>query len=181
MASKTIKDFVFAYIRQQNGVVDPDHLAKEVLAHFPSSKWKNTHWSWYRNQITQGRFRDQFTAEIRNTLSASSRNSGRSGSRIKEHGDRILRDARQAITEAAAGDHQLRFKINRWVFSRLQQDEILQKKPIKQELWDTGIRACQVCGKPFASLKGVDLHRKDSSKPYSLDNCQLLCKLCHKS
>jgi len=68
----------------------------------------------------------------------------------------------------------------RWVFARLMRDEIRIKRPIKQELWDAGMRECQACGQRFSALKGAELHRKDEDKGYSVENCELLCRECHQ-
>jgi len=178
---RTIKDLVLDYVAKNDGRVEPSRIEEAVLLHFPDSAWKNSHWQWYRYQICKGRFKDEFSEEVRTNLSEGIRRNRRSHPAVKRHGDRILRQARQMISEAARGDSTLRFKINRWVFSRLQQDEIQTKKPLKNMLWDSGVRACQVCGKPFSSLRGVHLHRIDASMEYSDRNCQLLCRLCHNS
>jgi len=178
---RTIKELVFGFVNTNNGIVDPEKLEKLVLTHFPNSAWKNTHWAWYRNQICKGKYTNEFSEEIKEKLSGGSRRSTTRRDAIKDCGDEILRQARISITEAAKGNVDLRFKINRWVYARLMHDEIQAKKPFKQALWDSGIRACQGCGKPFSSLKGVHIHRIDASKNYDDDNCQLLCALCHKS
>ena len=55
------------------------------------------------------------------------------------------------------------------------------KRPVKQALWDSGIRACQKCGKEkFGTIKGVKIHRKNADEAYSVENCQLLCRKCHR-
>jgi 5-methylcytosine-specific restriction endonuclease McrA len=100
--------------------------------------------------------------------------------KVKRIGDEILKHARFVIGIAAGNDTQMRFKLNRWVYARLQQEEIREKRPIKQALWDSGIRACQKCTRKFKSIKGVEIHRKDSNKIYSVENCQLLCRECHQ-
>lgn len=100
--------------------------------------------------------------------------------KVKQIGDEILEHTRFVIGLAAGNDAQMRFKLNRWVYARLMQDEIREKRPVKQALWDSGIKACQRCGKKFKSIKGVEIHRKDSNKTYSVENCQLLCRECHQ-
>jgi len=95
-------------------------------------------------------------------------------------GDALLSHIRFVIALAAGDDLDKRFKLNRWVFSRLLQDEIRTKRPIKRQFWDDDMRACQACGQAFESLKGVELHRKDPSRAYSADNCELLCRECHQ-
>lgn len=201
---RTIKALVFDYVHQVGGSVDYDALTKLVLEHFPSSRWKRTHWAWYRHQICSGRFRKEFSAEERRSLGR-----GRAGNErgqppaasspeidtevappskgpqakdpeVKRLGDKVLDHARFVIDLAAGDNPDLRLKLNRWVFARLMQDEIRAKRPIKHGLWDAGIRACQACGQKFSALKGVELHRKDGNKGYSAENCELLCRECHQ-
>ena len=100
--------------------------------------------------------------------------------KVKRIGDEILEHARFVIGVAAGNNAQMRFKLNRWVYARLMQDEIREKRPVKQALWSSGTRACQKCGRKFKSIKGVEIHRKDSNKIYSVENCQLLCRECHQ-
>ncbi|MBN1359791.1 MAG: hypothetical protein JW993_04325 [Sedimentisphaerales bacterium] len=178
---RTIKDLVFEFVSTHDGCVDPEELRERVLACFPGSAWKDSHWRWYRYQICTGKYADEFPERVKQRLSETNRRHTQPRGLVKKHGDRILRQARELIAEAAGRDVVLRFKINRWVYSRLQQDEIQKKKPLKRSLWDAGVRACQRCGKPFASLRGVHLHRVDASEDYYDGNCQLLCSICHDS
>ncbi len=105
---------------------------------------------------------------------------GKRQDKIKQVGDEILKHARFVIGVAAGNDAQMKFKLNRWVYSRLLREETRKKRPVKQKLWDSGIRACQKCGEEFKSIKGVEIHRKNSKKGYSVKNCQLLCRECHQ-
>ena len=198
-AYKTIKDLVFDIIRQTKGLADYKTVTKKVMERFPKSAWKESHWGYYRSQITSGigRYRDVFPEKIRNNLRRGigrlrkrqkktlriilqERKRETKEDKIKRIGDRILDHARFVIGVAARNDAQMRFKLNRWVYQRLLQEEIRQKRPIKQALWDSGIRACQRCKRKFKSIKGVEIHRKDINKIYSTDNCQLLCRECHQ-
>ena len=178
---KSIKALVTDHVHRNAGKVDYEVLTEEVLAHFPGSRWKYSHWSYWRSRILHGEFREEFSEKERRNLAS---NMGRGGKardpEVKKAGDRILRQVRKSIAEGAGDDHDLYFKLNRWVFSRLQQDEIRLKKPIKQALWKAGMQACQVCGKQFASLTGVDIHRKDATHTYSPENCVLVCRDCHQ-
>jgi hypothetical protein len=176
----SIKELVFSYVRQQQGKVDPHMLEAEVKKHFPHSKWKESHWAWYRNQIKSGRYKDQFTEFIKRNLPFSLGGPNAADPAIKLLGDQLLKMTRKAIVENAGENDVMKFKLNRWVYGRLMQDEIRQKRPIKQQLWDSGIHTCQSCRKHFNSLKGVEIHRKDGDLPYSIDNCQLLCRPCHQ-
>lgn len=198
-AYQTIKDAVFDIIRQTKGLTDYETVTKTVMKHFPKSAWKESHWAYYRSQITSdiGRYREEFPEKIRANLQ---RGVGRLGGRsrkasrivlqkkkretkedkVKRIGDEILEHARFVIGVAAGNNTQMRFKLNRWVYARLMQDEIREKRPVKQALWSSGIRACQKCGQKFKTIKGVEIHRKDSNKIYSVENCQLLCRECHQ-
>jgi len=201
-AFRTIKALVFNYVHRTEGGVDYDALTKAVLTQFPESAWKRTHWAWYRHQILRGRFKDQFSGEERRNLEACDRparpddsasatgthpkvSRGRRGPaardpEVKRVGDKILDATRAAITKAADDDVDFYFKVNRWVFARLHQDEIRTKRPIKAALWKSGMRTCQSCGEEFGSLKGVEIHRKDQALAYSVENCELLCRDCHQ-
>ena len=47
---RTIKALVFDFIRRNPGHVDYEGLT-EVIESFPDSRWKRSHWAWYRYQI----------------------------------------------------------------------------------------------------------------------------------
>jgi hypothetical protein len=197
-----IKDLVFDYVHWTGGQVDYDALTAEVKRHFPASRWQKSQWAWYRCQMTGGRFVNLFSDDEKRKLGAkvqrpappsshSARTSQGSGAvvrgprakddKVKSLGDAILSHVRFVMGLAAGSDEVLHFKINRWVFARLLQDEIRVKRPIKNSLWESGMRSCQACGKHFDSLKGVEIHRKETDKGYSADNCVLVCRECHQS
>ena len=200
-----IKDLVLAHVHRARGRVNYEQLTAEVKSQFPESRWQQTHWAWYRYQITKGRFRNEFSEEERANLTSarrvlirpssaapaaspvpaapafSSRGPRARDETVKSLGDAILSHVRFVLGLAAGSDEVLRFKINRWVFARLLQDEIRVKRPIKNSLWESGMRSCQACGKHFDSLKGVEIHRKETDKGYSADNCVLVCRECHQS
>jgi hypothetical protein len=200
---RTIKALVFGNVRRHRGRVDYKALTTEIRQCFPASKWNRSHWAWYRYQIVRGRFKNLFSEQERANLAQASkltkgglidplpvktddetapRRKGRAPDdpEVKRIGDAILSHVRLVISLAAGQDANLQFKLNRWVFSRLQQEEIRAKRPIKRKLWERGMRACQACKQPFDSPKGMELHRKDSSLGYSLENCELLCRECHQ-
>jgi hypothetical protein len=199
MRHGTIKELVFDFVKRSGGKVDKDALAKEVLKHFPDSAWKDTHWAWYKNQITKGNLKDEFDMYVDGEVTLvrpakkqgshepaviRSENSGRRGplpedERIKKLGDQVLKHTREAINFASGGDMTLKFKINRWVYARLQLDERKIKENIKDLIWTVGNKKCAKCGKGFETVKGVELHRINASEVYSIDNCQLVCKPCH--
>jgi len=203
-AYRTIKALVFDFIHRTKGRVDYDALTAEVKKHFPWSKWNKTHLAWYRTQVTRGRFKKLFSDEERANLLSGKGVSpfpdvklpppqhGKSVSptlargpvpkdpEVKRIGDEILNHVRFVISEASKEDPNLRFKLNRWIYARLMQEEINFKRPIKQKLWDLGMRSCQACGQKFKSLKAVEIHRKDRSLTYSFENCELLCRECHQ-
>ena len=199
---RTIKSLVFDYIHRHDGQASYEALTKEVMRHFPDSKWKKTHWSWYRTQITRGRFKNLFSDEEIDNLRQGKKTTRKISTKqvpqeppkglvplskgpqpknpeVKRIGDAILKHARFVIS-LSSQDNDFRFKVNRWVFSRLLQDEIRIKRHIKKKLWDTGMQSCQACKEPFPSLKGVEIHRKDGNVDYSVENCELLCRECHQ-
>jgi len=155
---------------------------------FPDSKWKISHWSWYKNQIKNGRFKEEFSAEEKKNLKLNKLSSKfkdpevqqKEENMVKKVGDNLLNHVRMMIKEIAKDDEDYEFKLNRWVYARLMIDERKKKTPIKQQLWSMGMTACQDCNKEFPSLKGVEIHRKDTSRAYSLENCELLCRPCHQ-
>jgi uncharacterized protein len=100
--------------------------------------------------------------------------------KIKRIGDSLLNHVRTMMKDVADTDEVLYFKLNRWIYSRLLQDEISKKRPIKKALWDSGMRSCQKCGKQFESIKGVEIHRINNAEIYSIKNCILLCRPCHQ-
>jgi len=199
MAKKSYKfiiDLVFDIIHQTKGLADYEIVTTEVKKRFPKSKWQKSHWAWYRTQIKTGRFKHLFSEEERTNLakSAKQRKEGRKAklnlgkaepveeeNDIKRIGDALLNHVRFIIKETAKDDADLRFKLNRWVYARLMQGEIREKRPIKQKLWDTGMKSCQSCGRKFKTLKGVEIHRIDSKIGYSVENCDLLCRPCHQT
>ena len=198
---RTIKSLVLDHVHRKAGNVDYETLTAEVKKHFPDSAWKQTHWAWYRSQITAGRFQDMFSASEREALRSGRAAATTNGLRaeaspppasipmrrgpvakdptVKRIGDEILRQVRVMLDLATGDDELMRFMVNRWVFARLQEDERGIKRPIKKHLWESGSQKCQACGQPFNSVKGVELHRTDPSKGYSVENCELLCRECH--
>ena len=199
---RTIKSLVLDHVHRVSGNVDYDALTAEVRRHFPDSAWKRTHWAWYKSQIVGGRFASMFSDAERESLQSGKAPGNRlkpsaatptspltrpmrrgpvaRDSTVKSVGDEILRQVRVMLDLAAGSDELKKFKLNRWVFSRLLQDEVRIKRPIKKHLWETGMQKCQACGQPFNSAKGVELHRTDASKGYSVENCELLCRECHQ-
>lgn len=202
----TIKALVLDQVHQTKGLVAPEELAKLVLKHFPWSAWKPTHWAWYRYQICKGRFRDEFSAKERGNLGEGepspkrgpeearvgdnlpgdavgvTRNRRGPQPEVKRIGDTILSQVRFALSLAAPQDANLRFRLNRWVYARLMQDEIRGKRVIKQKLWGESPppRACAVCGEEFEALKDLELHRTDPDLAYAVENCVLLHRRCHQ-
>ena len=201
---RTIKALVLDFVHRHEGRVDYDSLTAEVRKYFPDSKWKATHWAWYRHQMLRGRLKNLLSDAERTALAQGRRRQravavepafGPVGAppapalqrgpqardpEAKRIGDALLSHIRLVISLAVGEDLDKRVKLNRWVFSRLLQDGIRVKRPIKQGLWDDGMRTCQACGQTFDSLKGVELHRKDSSRGYFPENCELLCRECHQ-
>jgi len=68
----SIKDTLFEYIRKKNGIVSYDELENLILLNFPNSKWKKSHWAWYKAQISspKGKYYDLFPESVRNNLNS---------------------------------------------------------------------------------------------------------------
>jgi|GEM_PF-1425934 len=66
----TTKDIVFHHINSLKGKVNIQELTDEILKNDPNSKWDDTHWSFYRTQITseKGRYSHLFSNEIKTNL-----------------------------------------------------------------------------------------------------------------
>lgn len=176
----TIKDTVFRAIHKSKGKLTYEEITAIVKPAFPGSKWQKSHWAWYRYQIRKGRFVTEFSATERRNLTRGKEPERIETNDIKVIGDGILNHVRFVLDTVASEDDDLRFKLNRWVFGRLQQDERKTKRPIKKQLWEMGERSCSECGKVFEELKGIELHRKDTDAEYSLENCVLLHRGCHQ-
>ena len=93
----------------------------------------------------------------------------------------ILEATRRAISECAGGDPDKSFYVNRFVFARLQLDERRTKTQIKKELLEADNPSCGYsgCGKSIGSKRGVHLHRRDTTRGYSRENCVLMHGECH--
>jgi hypothetical protein len=176
---RTIKHLVFDFIHRTKGKVDYPSLEREVLQQFPNSAFNPSHWSWYRNQCSKGRFAAHFSTEEKTNMASTMRRGPRGDQLVRQRAAPILRSVRQAIEQAADGDQDLEFKIRRWIFARLQMDEAQPKRKMKKALWELGSRRCRHCGGEFKSLTGLELHRLDSTKGYLLDNCVLVHRACH--
>ena len=50
----TIKELVIDAYISENGMPEYESLTELVLKHFPNSKWKKTHYAWYKNKIKYG-------------------------------------------------------------------------------------------------------------------------------
>lgn len=178
-AVKTIKQVVFDIISRTKGKVDFETITSQVMKISPKSKWDKTHWSWYRSQIKSGKYKDLFSRRVRYHLGLESKpNNG--NEKVKRLGDQILTQTRKVMGRKCSRDSDLRFKVNRWVHSRLQQDERKESTRIKKTLWESGKRSCKECRKNFMNLRNVEIHRIDSARAYFFDNCMLLCRTCHQ-
>jgi hypothetical protein len=95
----------------------------------------------------------------------------------------ILEATRRAISNCAGSDPDKQFYVNRFVFARLQLDERRTKTQIKKELLEADNPSCGYsgcgCGKSIDSRRGVHLHRRDTTRGYSRENCVLMHSECH--
>jgi DGQHR domain-containing protein len=65
-----IKKLVFEYIHLNNGYINYEELTNYVLSFNPSSAWKESHWNYYRSNITspKGRYYNEFSETERSNL-----------------------------------------------------------------------------------------------------------------
>lgn len=169
---RTIKELVFD-INNRIGLSNYKATTNEIKKYFPNSKWNKSHFTWYRSQIRTGKMKNM--AKLPSKVV-------KTDPKVKKIGDQILNHINFVLDISAKNNSDFRFKINRWVYSRLLQAEIRTKRPIKKQLWNSGMKSCQVsgCGKQFNTLKNVEIHRKNNSKGYSVENCILVCRDCHE-
>ncbi len=55
----TISNLVLSTFKK-DAKINKEDLEEKVKKHFPESKWKNTHYYWYRQHIKDGRYTTQF-------------------------------------------------------------------------------------------------------------------------
>ena len=113
----TIKDTVFQAIHKSKGRVTYEEITAIVKQALPGSKWQKSHWAWYRYQIREGRFVNDFSATERRNLVLREESNRFDASDIKVIGDGILNHVRFVLDTVTSEDDDLRFKLNRWVFS----------------------------------------------------------------
>jgi len=92
---------------------------------------------------------------------------------------KILQDVRQKIKVAAGSDPDRWFLINRYVFARLQKDGRAQNKMIKNELFRNS-PYCHHCENELPETRYIELHRLESDRGYSVENCVLIHRKCHQ-
>ena len=82
---RSIKELVFDIIRQTKGLADYETVTKKVRNYFPTSKWKQSHWGYYRSQITSeiGRYKDEFPEKIKANLRRGRNSRGRPRKKVK--------------------------------------------------------------------------------------------------
>lgn len=100
---------------------------------------------------------------------------------IKQNGDYIIEYLKGKMMEFVNNDEYKFFALNRYVWVRLKLLESKPKAKIKKELLEKNGNVCsnKKC-KTKTKVSDLDVHRKDNFKEYSISNCVLLCKKCHK-
>lgn len=61
---RTIKDLVFDLYRKEGSFPSYQKLTSLIREQFPSSKWKETHYNWYKSQIRTGKMKVPFTEDF---------------------------------------------------------------------------------------------------------------------
>jgi len=92
----------------------------------------------------------------------------------------ILDQVRSQIKEAVSGNPDDWFKINRYVYARLMQDE-RKKKPKKTVLFDKQKGLCWLCKKRIDNIRDTDTHRRSEKLGYDdINNVVLVHRSCHQ-
>ena len=91
----------------------------------------------------------------------------------------LLERLREDIKQYAGNDPDRWFYANRFIHARLQLDSRAVSDKIKKELFESGAH-CHGCGKKLETLRGIHIHRLDTEKGYSLENCVLAHRKCHQ-
>ena len=92
----------------------------------------------------------------------------------------ILNQTRSQIKEAASGNSDAWFKINRYVYARLLGDE-RKKKPKKVDLFDKQKGLCWICKERIENIKDTDTHRINEELGYDdVNNVVLVHRSCHQ-
>ncbi len=99
---------------------------------------------------------------------------------LDEKAKKILTEVRERIDKAACGDADAWFKINRYVYARLQLDE-RKTKPKKVDLFDSQKGLCWICKKRIDNIKDTDTHRLEAELGYGeKDSVVLVHRKCHQ-
>ena len=99
---------------------------------------------------------------------------------MEDKAKKILDNVRQQIKKAAVEDSDNWFKINRYVYTRLQADE-RKTKPKKVDLFDKQKGICWYCKERIDSIKDTDTHRLDEKLGYGqADQVVLVHRSCHQ-
>lgn len=83
---------VFEIIHRTNGNIDYKTVTKKVKQCFKESKWKKSHWAWYRYQIISGRYKNSFTSEERQNLQFHQSNFSKESFTKGLAAERLVRD-----------------------------------------------------------------------------------------
>jgi hypothetical protein len=86
---------------------------------------------------------------------------------------------KELILKHSGNDKEKFFYVNRFIYSRLQRQETKEKNAIKNRMFKPGC-ICLACEGELRR-NGAVLHRIDSNRSYSDDNCVLMHKSCHES
>lgn len=100
---KTIKDLVIDAYLSKGSMPEYDELTTLVLENFPNSKWKKTHYAWYKTQIKTGKIKIPELSDITN--------------------DSENEDTEAAVEEAVQATISLERDLHSYLASRLDQIE----------------------------------------------------------
>lgn len=99
---------------------------------------------------------------------------------LETRAKQILEQVRNQIKEVAGGNSDDWFKINRYVYARLMQDE-KKGKPKKTNLFDRQKGICWFCKERIDNIKDTDTHRiNEKLGYYDAKNVVLVHRSCHQ-
>ena len=94
----------------------------------------------------------------------------------------ILDSVRRQVAEVAGEDHALLFQVRRYILKRLEFDERgtpTQRRKLKDVKRRMQRGLCALCREALPQ-RGAELDRFQAIAGYTVENTQLLCRVCHQ-
>ncbi|WP_277058316.1 HNH endonuclease [Trichlorobacter lovleyi] len=153
--------------------VDYDELYLKIINQFDDWAKKD------KNVVIK--YLKKYVKQINNDIINNQKGPKAKDAYIKQYGDYIISELKKEMLIYVRNDKDRYFALNRYVWRRLRNFESKPRLEIKKELLEKNGSICSN-RKCNAKVKksNLDVHRKDHNKAYSISNCVLLCKECHK-